>query len=120
MRWRPFRPLMWGIAAVLIAASALTGCSTNGPKISPPSRSTTAAAAAGPGVVSRSPAGVTTKIDVPPRSTEEAYFRACHAASVSMHAHLGDAQTQAERSLAGVHPPGVGGRATCTSARAAL
>src|SRR5437764_714709 len=49
MRWRPFRPLMWGIAAVLIAASALTGCSTNGPKISPPSRSTTAAAAAGPG-----------------------------------------------------------------------
>ena len=120
MRWRPFRPLTWGIAPVLIAASALTGCSADGPKTPPPSRSTTAAVAAGPGVVSRSPAGVTTKIEVPAHSTEEEYFQACHAATVWMQGHPGEAQTQAERYLAVVQTPGVVGPGTWNIAWAAL
>ena len=111
---------MWGIAAVLTAVSALTGCSANGPKTPPPSRSTTAAVAAGPGVVSRSPAGVTTKIDVPAHSTEEEYFQACHAATVWMRGHPGDAQTQVERYLAAVQTPGVVGPGTWNIAWAAL
>jgi Putative lipoprotein LpqV len=111
---------MWGSAAVLTVASALTGCAANGPKTSPASRSTTAAVAAGPGVVSRSPAGVTTKIDVPAGSTEEEYFQACHAATVWMQGHPGDPQTQVERYLAAVQTPGVISPGTWNTAWAAL
>jgi len=43
-------------------------------------------AAAPPGAVGLSPAGVTTRIDVPADSTEEEYFQACHAAKEWMEA----------------------------------
>ncbi len=110
---------MWGTAAVLTAASASTGCSANRPKTPPASRSTTAAAAA-PGVVARSPAGVTTKVNVPAHSTEEEYFQACHAATVWMRGHPGDAQTLVERYLAAMQAPGVVGPGTWNIAWAAL
>jgi Putative lipoprotein LpqV len=37
-----------------------------------------------PGLIGLSPAGVTTKVDVPADSTEEEYYQACHAAKVWM------------------------------------
>jgi hypothetical protein len=82
--------------------------------------SSTTKAAATPGVVFTSPAGVTTKINVPAHSTEEEYFQACHAATVWMQAHPGDKQTQAERYLAAVQTAGVVGPGTWNIAWAAL
>jgi hypothetical protein len=115
---------MWGTAAVLTAASAAAGCSGGGPAGSPKgpaaSSTTKATTATAPGVVSTSPAGVTTKIDVPAHSTEEEYFQACHAATVWMQGHPGDAQMLAERYLAAVQTPGVAGPGTWNIAWAAL
>jgi hypothetical protein len=111
---------MWGMVAVLTAASAMTGCSADGTKAPPPSSATSAAATPKPGVVSTSPAGVTTKIDVPANSTEEQYFQACHAATVWMQGHPGETQTLAERYLAAVQTPGVVGPGTWNIAWAAL
>ena len=63
------------------------GCShaTDGGKSAPSS----ASPAHGPvpvpqGAIGRSPAGVTTRVDVPADSTEEQYFQACHAAKLWM------------------------------------
>lgn len=67
-----------------------------------------------------SPAGVTTKIDVPAHSTEEEYFQACHAATMWMQAHPGEKQTRVERYLAAVQAPGVVGPGTWNIAWAAL
>jgi hypothetical protein len=71
---------------------ALTGCS-HGPhngKIAPssarPSGIPGGPTSAPPGAVGLSPAGVTTRIDVPADSTEEEYFQACHAAKMWMEA----------------------------------
>jgi hypothetical protein len=72
------------------------------------------------GVVTVSPAGVTTKINVPPRSTEEEYFQACHAASTWMQGHPGDRQALVERYLAAVQASGVVGTGTWNIAWAAL
>lgn len=47
-----------------------------------------------PGAIGLSPAGVTTRVDVPADSTEEEYYQACHAAKVWM-----DAQPKTDRSL---------------------
>src|ERR1700722_9213258 len=115
---------MWGTVAVLAAASVITGCSAAGPKAAtesgtPSSRGTTAAAA-GPGVVAISPAGVTTKINVPSYSTEEEYFQACHAAKTWMHGHPGDRAGLVERYLAAVQTPGVVGAGTWNTAWTAL
>jgi hypothetical protein len=111
---------MWGTVALLTAASAMTGCSADGTKAPHPSSATKAAATPKPGVVSTSPAGVTTKIDVPAQSTEEEYFQACHAATLWMQGHPGEAQTLAERYLAAVQTPGVVGPGTWNIAWAAL
>jgi hypothetical protein len=111
---------MWGMVAVLTAASAMTSCSADGTKAPPPSSTTKAAATPKPGIVSTSPAGVTTKIDVPAHSTEEEYFQACHAATLWMQGHPGEAQTLAERYLAAVQTPGVVGPGTWNIAWAAL
>jgi hypothetical protein len=65
---------------------APTGCSHGAPhgKVTSssarPSGVPRGPAAAPPGAVGLSPAGVTTRIDVPADSTEEEYFQACHAA----------------------------------------
>jgi hypothetical protein len=115
---------MWGTVAVLAAASAMTGCSAPGPKAPTesraPSSGVTTAAAAGPGVVAISPAGVTTKINVPSYSTEEEYFQACHAAKTWMLGHPGDRAGLVERYLAAVQTPGVVGAGTWNIAWAAL
>jgi hypothetical protein len=111
---------MWGTVAVLTAATALAACSATGPKTPPTPHTTEAAVGAVPGVVSTSPAGVTTKIDVPAHSTEEEYFQACHAATVWMQRHPGDPQTLAERYLAAVQTPGVVGPGTWNIAWSAL
>src|ERR1700735_2896410 len=107
---------MRGTVAVLTMTAALAGCSADGSKAPPapvtPSGSSTATASPVPDVVSLSPAGVTTKIDVPAHSSEEEYFQACHAAMVWMQAHPGDKQTLAERYLAAVQTPGVVGPGT--------
>jgi Putative lipoprotein LpqV len=79
------------IAAVLTGVFGLTGCSPGGP----PKAKTTSSPAPSPvgphgpsptppGVIGLSPAGVTTKVDVPADSTEEEYYQACHAAKVWM------------------------------------
>jgi hypothetical protein len=107
---------MWGTVATVIAA----GCSSNDSKVPPVTPSTATKAVAAPGVVGTSPAGVTTKIDVPAHSTEEEYFQACHAATVWMQAHPGDKQRLAERYLAAVQAPGVVGPGTWNIAWAAL
>ena len=102
----------------------MAGCSADAEKglptsVTPPG--TLKAAATVPrGVVSISPAGVTTKITVPARSTEEEYFQACHAAKTWMQGHPGDRAGLVERYLAAVQTPGVVGAGTWNIAWAAL
>jgi Putative lipoprotein LpqV len=115
---------MSGMVAVLAAASVMVACSATGTK-SPtvstsPSSTVTTAVAAAPGVVAISPAGVTTKINVPSYSTEEEYFQACHAAKTWMQGHPGDRAGLVERYLAAVQTPGVVGAGTWNIAWAAL
>jgi Putative lipoprotein LpqV len=115
---------MWGTVAVLAATSAMTGCSAadrSAPTVSrTPSSTVTTAAAAAPGVVAISPAGVTTKVNVPSYSTEEEYFQACHAAKTWMLGHPGDRAGLVEKYLAAVQTPGVVGAGTWNIAWAAL
>jgi hypothetical protein len=109
--------------AVLTAVSMLTGCSgtaTLDPTVSTSRSSTVTTAAAAPGVVAISPAGVTTKVNVPSYSTEEQYFQACHAAKTWMQSHPGDRAALVERYLAAVQTPGVVGAGTWNIAWAAL
>lgn len=121
MRWGPSRLSVWGAVAVIGAVPATAGCSSVDKKSPPPTPSSAAAAAAArPSTVSLSPAGVTTKIDVPAHSTEEEYFQACHAANVWMHAHPGGRQALVESYLAAVQQPGVVGPGTWNIAWAAL
>lgn len=76
------------MAIGLAGLSGVVACSHGTPsgKTTAPSsaRSSAAPGAAPPGAVGLSPAGVTTRIDVPADSTEEEYFQACHAAKVWM------------------------------------
>jgi Putative lipoprotein LpqV len=115
---------MSGTVAVLAAASVMTGCSatgTRGPTVSTsPSSAVTTAAATAPGAVATSPAGVTTKINVPSYSTEEEYFQACHAAKTWMQGHPGDRAALVESYLAAVQTPGIVGAGTWNIAWAAL
>jgi hypothetical protein len=116
--------LTWGTVAVLAAASAMTGCSAAGTKAptasTTPSSTVATAAAAAPGVVAISPAGVTTKINVPSYSTEEEYFQACHAAKTWMQGHPGVRTALVESYLAAVQTPGVVGAGTWNIAWTAL
>src|SRR5271156_4264801 len=102
----------------------MTGCSAAGTKAptasTTPSSTVTTAAAAAPGVVAISPAGVTTKINVPSYSTEEEYFQACHAAKTWMQGHPGDRAALVVGYLAAVQTPGVVGAGTWNIAWAAL
>jgi Putative lipoprotein LpqV len=113
-----------GTVAVLAAASAMTGCSAAEKKAPPNSVTTPGTVQAGAtkpsGVLSVSPAGVTTKINVPAHSTEEEYFQACRAATMWMQGHPGDRQALVERYLAAVQAPGVVGAGTWNIAWAAL
>jgi hypothetical protein len=107
--------------------SAAAGCSAGNNKATPTSVTASggpgtkdAAATAPPGVVALSPAGVTTKINVPAKSTEEEYFQACHAAKVWMQGKRGERQALIEAYLAAVQAPGVSGPGTWNTPWAAL
>lgn len=90
--------------AATAALLAIPGCSRGAqhPPASsaPPSSSArpsgipSGPSSAPPGGIGRSPAGVTTRVDVPADSTEEEYYQACHAAKEWM-----DAQPKAADSL---------------------
>jgi hypothetical protein len=73
-------------------SSGVTGCAHGAPggkTASSPAQSSAVARGPGsvpPGAIGLSPAGVTTRVDVPADSTEEEYFQACHAAKVWMEA----------------------------------
>lgn len=97
-----------------------SGTATLNPTVSTSPSSTVMTAAAAPGVVAISPAGVTTKVNVPSYSTEEQYFQACHAAKTWMQSHPGDRAALVERYLAAVQTPGVVGAGTWNIAWAAL
>jgi hypothetical protein len=107
---------VWGAVVVMTVVSALAGCSAGAntaassspSSIVPPGLSGTkhAAATQPPGAVAMSPAGVTTKINVPAQSTEEGYFQACHAAKTWMQGRQGDRQTLIEAYLAAVQARG--------------
>ena len=64
-----------------------------------------------PGPIGLSPAGVTTRVDVPADSTEEEYYQACHAAKVWMDARPKTGESQFEPYLAMVQtsPSGTAG-----------
>jgi hypothetical protein len=79
------------MAGLLASVVGTVGCShsaSSGKATSsspaPPAPSWAASAAPPPGAVGLSPAGVTTRVDVPADSTEEEYFQACHAAKLWM------------------------------------
>ncbi|OBG20889.1 hypothetical protein A5764_14830 [Mycobacterium sp. 852002-51057_SCH5723018] len=74
---------MTGLAGVTACSR---GAPTSKPTLPSSARSSAAPNAAPPGAVGLSPAGVTTRVDVPADSTEEEYFQACHAAKVWMEA----------------------------------
>jgi hypothetical protein len=102
----------------------MTGCAAGEKKGPPPwaapSGTVHAGPTAAPSVVAVSPTGVTTKINVPARSTEEEYFQACHAATTWMQAHPGDRQALVERYLAAVQAAGVVGAGNWNITWAAL
>ncbi|MBV8860235.1 MAG: lipoprotein LpqV [Mycobacterium sp.] len=106
------------MVVVMAGTPAVTGCSADNPRATPASRApaeqagTNQAAATPPGTVGVSPAGVTTKINVPARSSEEEYFQACHAAKVWMQGRQGDRQALIEAYLAAVQAPGAHGAGT--------
>jgi hypothetical protein len=64
-----------------------------------------------PGAIGLSPAGVTTRVDVPADSTEEEYYQACHAAKEWMDAQPKTGQSLFEPYLAMVQalPSGTAG-----------
>lgn len=95
------------MAVGLTGLFAVTGCSSDGPpagKITSSSREPSAGpqvpTSPPPGAVGLSPAGVTTKVDVPAESTEEEYYQACHAAKVWMEARPKTGESQFEPYLA--------------------
>jgi hypothetical protein len=114
----------------MAVAPAAAGCSAGTNKAAPASPSLTAppglpgtkqaAATQPPGGVAVSPAGVTTKINVPARSTEEEYFQACHAARMWMQDRRGDRQALIEAYLAAVQAPSAHGAGTWDTPWAAL
>ncbi|OBF10998.1 hypothetical protein A5730_06305 [Mycobacterium sp. ACS4054] len=97
MRWCGHRPRLWGtLVVVAVGLSGVAGCSSGAPTGTPASSPARppGPGAAPPGAVGLSPAGVTTRVDVPANSTEEEYYQACHAAKVWM-----DAQPRTGQSL---------------------
>lgn len=106
---------------------AAAGCSAGNNKTTPTSVTASggagtkeAAATVPPGVVALSPAGVTTKVNVPAKSTEDEYFQACHAAKMWMQGRPGERQALIEAYLAAVQTPGVSGPGTWNTPWAAL
>jgi hypothetical protein len=96
VRADPRHPQRWAtvfLAAGVIGSSGAVGCSRDahdGANTTPSSAPSSSAhgdpGPTPPGAVGLSPAGVTTRVDVPANSTEEEYYQACHAAKVWMEA----------------------------------
>jgi hypothetical protein len=127
MRWPSWRPLLWGAVVVTAAVPAAAGCSAGANKSAPSSASSIAppgtkqaGATQPPGAIAVSPAGVTTKINVPAQSTEEEYFQACHAAKVWMQGRQDGRQALIEAYLASVQAPGAHGAGIWNTPWAAL
>jgi Putative lipoprotein LpqV len=126
VRCRRCRRPRWAAVVVAAVAPVAVGCSAHTGQVRPDSASpadgpgANAAATVSPGAVAVSPAGVTTKIDVPARSTEDEYFQACHAAKVWMQGRALDRQVLTEAYLAAVQAPGAVGPGTWNLAWAAL
>jgi Putative lipoprotein LpqV len=116
-------------SAVVVAAVGLTaaGCSAHTNNATPTSvtapggpATLKAAATLPPGVVAVSPGGVTTQINAPARSTEDEYFKACHAAKTWMQGRPGGRQALIEAYLAAVQAPGASGEGTWNTPWAVL
>jgi hypothetical protein len=112
---------------VAVAVSAATGCSAGNNTAAPTAVTVSSGpatkqpgAAPTPAVVAVSPAGVTTKVNVPARSTEDEYFQACHAAKTWMRGRQGDRQVLIEAYLAALQAPGVAGPGTWNTPWGAL
>jgi hypothetical protein len=127
VRWRRCRPLLWSAVALAAVVPVAAGCSAGTNKPTPTAVTVSsapgtkeAAATVPPNVVALSPAGVTTKINVPAQSTEEEYFQACHAAKAWMQGHPGGHQALIEAYLAAVQAPGVSNAGTWNTPWAAL
>jgi hypothetical protein len=111
---------LWGtvvVATGLTALSGVTACS-HGAHSGKPTSSTAQSSdvprgqgSAPPGAIGLSPAGVTTRVDVPADSTEDEYFQACHAAKVWMEAQPKTGESLFEPYLAMVQasPSGTAG-----------
>jgi Putative lipoprotein LpqV len=115
------------MVVVAVAVSAATGCSAGNNTAAPTAVTLSsgpatkrAAAVPTPAVVAVSPAGVTTKVNVPARSTEDEYFQACHAAKTWMQGRQGDHQVVIEAYLAAVQAAGAPGPGTWNTAWSAL
>jgi Putative lipoprotein LpqV len=102
------------VAIALTGSSGVTGCShgaQNGKTAPSTARPSAAPGPAPSGAIGLSPAGVTTRVDVPADSTEEEYFQACHAAKVWMEAQPRTGESLFEPYLAMVQasPTGAAG-----------
>jgi Putative lipoprotein LpqV len=111
---------MWRAVVVVAAVSTVLGCSAANHEGRPSARARSgnsqAAGSLPPGAVGISPAGVTTRIGVPAKSTEGEYFQACHAAKAWMQVRPGDRQALIEPYLATVQAPGAAGAGTWNTA----
>ena len=74
---------MAGLLAFVVGTVGCSHSASSG-KATSSSPSSAVSAATPPGAVGLSPAGVTTRVDVPADSTEEEYFQACYAAKLWM------------------------------------
>jgi hypothetical protein len=114
VRWCNHRPQLWVTVVVATCLFAITGCAHdahNGKTTSSsarPSGIPIGPTSVPPGAVGLSPAGVTTRVDVPPDATEEEYYQACHAAKVWMDAQPKAGQSLFERYLAMVQASPLG------------
>jgi hypothetical protein len=102
------------VAVGLTGLPGATACGHAGHNSTPTSssaRASTARSSAPPDAIGLSPAGVTTRVDVPAESTEEQYYQACHAAKVWMEAQPKAGQSLLEPYLAMVQasPSGTAG-----------
>lgn len=110
-------PLPWGAVVVAAALTGVIACGhaphggTAGSSPAPQPTVAHGASSTPPGAVGLSPAGVTTRVDVPAESTEEQYYQACHAAKVWMDAQPKTGQSLFETYLAMVQasPSGTAG-----------
>ena len=117
MRWRSDWLLVWGVVVVATGLWTVTGCShgahngTTASSSTRPSGIPSGPSSAPPGAIGLSPTGVTTRVDIPPDSTEEEYYQACHAAKVWMDAQPKTGQPLFEPYLAMVQasPSGTAG-----------